>query len=377
MSILIFAIFLFLLPTAHATETVVNALVPIPKIYMCDVSGCDLDAGFEEDVLDGASEEHALIFQVPKTGTIDRVRFVTDTVTTGCDVDVRMETVSTTDADPTGTLLCANSNATQTIDDTDDNTVFTTDVGDGCAVTVGDIVAVTVVNPAASFCNMQLTTRNEEGNTASFPYMDFFTGSWAKQRNYPPVTLVGYDDGTYAPMDAYAVDGNEFQAILFDSADDPDEIALFFQLPVPVRVAGFWALLDYETAGDYDVVLYDSDGTTALQTLSVDVSGVHDANDLVVVMRFPGSSSLSADTNYRLTIKPTDATGRIQLWYFDSDTAVVLDAMDGGQEFHWSQRVNAGGWTETTTRRPMIGILIDAFDDGAGGGGGAGGVWGF
>ena len=60
---------------------------------------------------EAANEQAAGVFQAPFTGTIDKVIFATGTVATGGTVDVRLETVSIANGDPTGTLLGTNSNA--------------------------------------------------------------------------------------------------------------------------------------------------------------------------------------------------------------------------------------------------------------------------
>jgi len=48
----------------------------------------------------------------------------------------------------------------------------------------------------------------------------------------------------------------------------------------------------------------------------------------------------------------------------------MLDMLSGGQAFHFSSRADAGAWSDTTTRRPIMGLILSAADDGVGGGGG-------
>ncbi len=50
------------------------------------------------------------------------------------------------------------------------------------------------------------------------------------------------------------------------------------------------------------------------------------------------------------------------------DAAAVMDAMPWGQNFHFSSRVDAGSWTgDDVLRRPVMGLITDGLDDGAGG----------
>ena len=56
----------------------------------------------------------------------------------------------------------------------------------------------------------------------------------------------------------------------------------------------------------------------------------------------------------------------------DKVTVILINnanyAMTGGQNFHYTTRVNGGAWTDTTTQRAFMGILANAFDDAVGGG---------
>ena len=52
--------------------------------------------------MDGASEALWYVFQAPQTGSIRKLGFHTATVTTGCTVDARVETVSAANGQPSG-----------------------------------------------------------------------------------------------------------------------------------------------------------------------------------------------------------------------------------------------------------------------------------
>src|SRR5438105_2935131 len=72
-----------------------------------------------------ATNRLAAIFQIPKTGNIVSITFLTRVVTVGCTLDARIETVSTANGDPTGILAGTNSNGAQTILNSDSNKQFT------------------------------------------------------------------------------------------------------------------------------------------------------------------------------------------------------------------------------------------------------------
>lgn len=302
-------------------------------------------------LIDAADEEAAGVFRAGKTGTINKVGFLTGTVTTGATVDVRLETVSLTDGDPTGTLLGTNSNGSQVIDDADDATWFLTALTTGVAVTKGDLFAATIVNPSSSFGNMNI--RRTRYDQAFFGYSDLFTGTWAKSVEQPCFAFE-YSDGSYV-VTYGAFPADSMPGPLFNSSDTPDERGLKFKLPFSVRVTGAWVMIDADE--NADIVLYDSDDT-ALETVSID-KDVRQATGLnLFLLHFSGTQELTANVFRRLVVKPTTTTD-VQLREFTVDAAAIMDSFDGGQDFHLTTRTDAGSWTDTTTRRPVMGLICD------------------
>ncbi|MFQ5804771.1 MAG: hypothetical protein ACE5JQ_17920, partial [Candidatus Methylomirabilales bacterium] len=312
-------------------------------------------------LIDASTEKAAGVFRAPKTGTISKVGFLTGTVTTGATVDVRLETVDLANGDPSGTLLGTNSNGSQVIADTDDNTWFTTTLTTGVAVTKGDLLAVVIANAGSGNMNIRNVRYDFTGG-----YSDLFTAAWVKDNDSPGFGLE-YSDGSYAySPHVWPVSGLTSN-LNFNSSSTPDERGLIFQLPFPFRVTGCWLTVDLDNAAD--VVLYDSDGSTALETLSLDPDVRMDTAQRIFLLTFAGTQSLSANTNYRLVLKPT-TTSNIRVSFFSVDAAAVMDALEGGQNFQYTERTDAGAWTETATDRPFVGLICDGFDDGVGGGGG-------
>jgi hypothetical protein len=326
-------------------------------------------AGFDTMVLDAASEKAAFVFPAPKTGNVRKIAFATRTVTNGATVDVRLETVSAADGHPTGTLFGANTNASLVIANGDDNAWLTTAaLTADAAVTRGDMLAAVIVNPAVSPGNMQIAMGGTTFSDQGMPYCDLFTASYAKQQR-PPVVALEYDDGSYAPVGGVfplkAVNINQF-----GQSSTPDEYALKFKLTVPVRVCGFW-WFGRPNDSTLDATLYDSDGTTALLTKDNDKDiDFGSAANRIRYGLFSSSAELLANTFYRLGFAADAAAGTgADLFEFEVGSAAVMDAMPGGQNFHQSTRVNAGAWTDVTTKRPCAGVIVDGFSDGAGGGG--------
>lgn len=320
----------------------------------------DSGPNFTSQLIDAADEKAASIIQAPKTGTISKVGFRTITVATGATVDVRLETLS--GSDPSGNLLGANSNGAQVIGDGDDNTFFTTALTTPVAVTKGEIFAVVIVNPAGSPGNIQIARFNSLGNRG-FPYTDLFTGSWAVGSECPCISLE-YDDGSYEAQ-PFVMPLSALNVANFSSGSTPDHRGLKFKFPFPFSLTGFWLLADIE--GSPNAKLYDSDGTTVLETLVLDANKRRTISDDFHYYFFASTYSLAKDVFYRLVIEPT-ATA-VDLHDFDVAAAAIMDAFPGGQDFHYTQKKDAG-WTDITTKRPFLGLMVKGFSDGVGGGGG-------
>jgi hypothetical protein len=233
------------------------------------------------------------------------------------------------------------------------------------AVVKGDFFAV--VFAPGNTPNFQLINGAGVGDMR-FPYSLSNTGAWAKNAATLPGLAVEYSDASFAYMPG-TFPASAITVHTVDSGTDPDEIALKFTPAAPIRVSGVWLFSDFITAdSDFDIVIYE--GTSALETLRV--QGLYSASATdggPHLFMLDTALELDAGTAYYAAIKPA-TTNDFVLYSFDVASAPILDQMSGGQAFHYAQRVDAGAWSATTTRRPVMGLIIDGIDDGAGGGGG-------
>lgn len=312
------------------------------------------------------------MIRIPKTGNVSKILWATRTVTTGATITVRGETwtETTTPSQPSGTLYHANFTGTSVIADTDDNIAVLTSLTAAVAVTRGDKIAIIIKQPAASFGNMNLASFSDDAQ--DFPYLLLNTGvsptiSWAAVAQSPVLGLE-YDDGSYEPISG-CYPFHVITSTAFANSSTPDEIGLRFKLTFPCQVARWWAWLDAD--GDFNVNLYDSDGATKIAggSFSCDKDSRRTTGPEIQMMPFLSTVNLLANTFYRLVIEPSSAT-TLTIYDFTVNTAAAMDAHDGGQNFHLTSAKNPaaeGDWTNTTTRRPFMGIGIKGFDDGASG----------
>ena len=328
-----------------------------------DISGLGIIPTFTQMLIDASGEKAAVIFRVPKTGTLDKAEFRVGTATLNAASQIRVsfQDVSDVNGDPDGTQdqfrdIAGSSFTSNAWTVPGLMTSDGTDTGVKRSVTRGDLLSVVVeysTFTAADILNVSTLTATGSGTSAAYgqAYPDLFTAAWVKQALYPIVALK-YDDGAYVFISTNIYPIETFNAVSFNSGSTPDERGLIFQFPSAVKVGGAWLICDLDAVAD--VVLYDSDGTTALETVSLDPDQRQAANARVFFMRFPTDRELSASTNYRLIAKPTSVSG-ITIYDFDIDAVALMDAVEGGQNWHYTQRTDAGAWSQTTTKRPWMG----------------------
>lgn len=326
-----------------------------------------------------AAGKVAWIIQAPKAGNIRKVVWGTRTVTTGATVDVRLETVdaTVTPAVPSGTLVGTNTNGSQVVAGTDDNVTFTTTLTSDATVTMGQLFAVVIAN--ASPGSMSIPTCLSE-SVAAFPYMAVFNGtSWSTSTTgVMPMLSLEYSDGSYAPIQGVYPASATLTANAINTTTTPDVYGLRFQFPFPARVRGAWAVLS--GAGDYTVRLVTSaynqgtlSGVLATATFDKDVRGV---TPQLYTFTFDSAVSLSKTTNYRLIVSPSTTTS-LTVIDISLVTAAQMNAWEGGSNFMLTSAKDPtqdSDWTNYnsgTFREPLMGLLLDGFDDGTSAGGGA------
>lgn len=280
------------------------------------------------------------------------------------DIDLTAGPPARPDGTQDQTVAIANANASFV-----SNTWITTgNLSADRTVAHGELLAVVIEYDGSGRLSSDTVQISRQGmgnaNQVFAPGPALFTASWALSQARNNVVLV-FSDGTFGTLDgAWIISGTTAPAI--SSSTTPDEVALKWTPPFTCKVDGAW--LDYQTANaayDFDVILYE--GTTALQTVSVDANAVNSTSQNLHYVSFP-ETTLTASTAYYLAVRPSTTNNSVQT-SFDVASAAHLDLMEGGQEMHYASRVNAGAWTATTTRRPNFGFRISARDFPSGGGG--------
>lgn len=195
-----------------------------------------------------------------------------------------------------------------------------------------------------------------------------YTGSWSLNSG-AGIVVLELDDGTFAFIEGCF----PFSALGTASVSSTGGVrraGLIFQVAMTQKIDGFWAYLAIPDACDGQLILYDSDGTTALATVAIDNDAVQAASARYFEPRF-APITLQANTSYRLAFVGGTSTAAT-VYTFDVADANHWGGMAFGPAGHYTEH-NGTSWSETTTRRAFgFGIRPCAFDDGSGGGGGTG-----
>ena len=316
-------------------------------------------------LIDASGEKVGFIFTSPKTGNIDRVTFRVGTLTTAQTLRVGLYTVDTATGDPTTTAYGGMTVGTQTSPAA--NTMYEVTLGTAAATTVGDYIAM-VIEFDSTVGNLAISGLNIVGGStvAGVPYLDHLQGAgptWGKSSFRLPLMTIRYDDATYEVAGGIPV--GTVTATSYNSGSATNEIGHYFSLPGPVRAAGIAVSGDFDEGTD--IVLYDSDGTTVLRTVSLDKDIRAQTSRALYRIRF-SPLTLSKNTNYRLVVKPTTVTN-IQLYEFSVLSAGMMDGVPGGQNCYKTAKTS-GTWGQTTTSRVWgLSLLIDQIDDAVSAGG--------
>jgi hypothetical protein len=310
-----------------------------------------------------ANDRVAMVVQVPKSGTLDWFEWRTGAVSNNPDNGMRQsfQDISATNGHPDGVVdqyrditgtFSANAwqvpSGTMTDTGADGGTKRTVTKGDwlGCVIDFVSFVALDQIQIST------ITTPLVH----NFAWIsDASTGTYAKLAN-GPVMALRYSDGTYAEFFAPVLPALTFTTNTYGNGSTPDERALRFTVPAACRCAGIWFY--GAMASDCDAILYDS-SSNVLTSISLDVDRRTDTNTRNHVAYFATPVNLTANTVYRMALKPTTAS-TITTYDIDVNAGALMACMEGGSSWYSSTRTDAGAWTDTQTSRPTIGILIDA-----------------
>lgn len=303
--------------------------------------------GDSSSTLNGSGQKAAFVTRAPKAGNILKVHFALGTVTTGRDLRVSLQGVTSATGFPDGVV---GQSGAVTVLDTDDNTNKTATMNVARAVTAGEVIAVVI-----EFDSLVGNLAVASGNGNMFPSESVVTfdgaSTWTKQ-NRSPYLALEYDDGSFEPHSGLQPPGQG----LNPSQPNLVEEGNIFVSPVTGRILGVTAWFDGEFPTGVNITFRLRDsldtilGTTTV--IKTELNEVH-TNDRYAILFHP-PVSVGRGSTYRITLQGLSA-GNIPIRRIGVSAAALLDTLDRIGRNMYRTKGPAGSWTNTTTQR--LGML--------------------
>lgn len=337
-------------------------------------SALNTSAAFSFLTIDAADERAAMIFQAPKAGYIDTLKFRVTTTTTGATVTVGLYSINT-NGDPdiaSGAL----GTTTLVVNATDDNKWLDVTLGTPVTVTEGQLLSMVVSQPSSSAGSMTLTTMGngrDFGWGSEIPYADLYTTVWAKIGLNRPFFAVGYTSsgGIYPTWEGGPMwPGDGATPLATVSYNTGSANIEFGNIIIPnrrIRVCGMWAYMYHATTADYRMKFYRSPAGTPVEectTPLIDGAASSNTSGGIHTLKFTTKKILEAGVKYAFTVLP-GTTNSVNIYKTVANATTDMENIQGGSNMYGCYRA-AGAFTEETTTRYVMGLIIDQGDDGLG-----------
>lgn len=328
--------------------------------------------------LDASTDELQYLFQAPAALTITALGVCyASRVGTPPTYKISLQGISATDNLADGTIKGGASPASATFTPPADstwNTIFKWFTLDNAYTTTrGEWLALVVKYDSGTVNGSNYSTfysRTTGWTVKTFPRcVEVNAGTPAGQTVKP---VFGYKTASasygYPMQNSIVGPGGNY----IDSGTTPDEVALKFTLPADwgstFKVVGIMSGGRGAVATKtWIVTLYDTDGTTALQTVTCDSDNVVDPgsfNGWVAYFDETTLSTLNFGSAYRVSIAPQEASAVMGVNLFEFNSNADLSALGPvGSNWYMNTRTNAGSWTDDTSVNDIVPHIVLIIDD--------------
>jgi hypothetical protein len=232
----------------------------------------------------------------------------------------------------------------------------------------GDLVAFAVQMTARGGADVVLVSYLTTSITVSRPTVTGFNGSSYSNRDASPNCFITFSDGAFGWFEGSDVVSTTTTRT-WNSGSATKEYGQLYQMPFPMKVRGI-----YGTAvilNDTDVVLYsDPLGTPVAQkTVSIDANAVASTSSNFFYELFASPYTAAANQPLGAILKP--GASNISTFFKTQNNAAhrITDPW-GTSGYGISRASGAFANANSSLDHYYIGLIVSAFDDGAGGGGG-------
>lgn len=327
--------------------------------------------------IDASGEYDAYIFEAREDMVVDRVGFKPNAATGSPTAELRIETVSA--GVPSGTLWnAAGGGSTGTTGTLSTSSMNVTTLAAAATISKRQIFAVVIkYATGTSFVTTAMSRGGLNDGVTTMPYkVTNVTGSAvASVVNSIPLILGSSSTNFYRLPACYPI--TAVGTINPASNGVERAVCLRFQLPFKCRIIGARALVtSVGTTEDFSMGIYTDAGSEVSSSMTTfAAASYYPAGGASIEALFDNSVTPTINTWYRLVYQP-DTTLACTINYATLEDANHAKAIMRGLNAQTGTRDSGGAWTDVSTRIPMMDLIIDQLDDGAGSGGGAFSVFG-
>lgn len=323
--------------------------------------------------LNGSTDQWEVIFQMPEDAVLTTASFRYGVRTGTCPTyKISLQGVDTS-GNPDGTIKGGGTPASATFTppaSTAWNSTWQTITLDNSYSSVrGEMLALVIAYDSGTVDgsnNSTFTTVQNFASSVNLPYC--ISNDAGSRSRASPVTC-------FSVASASKVYGTPSLAAVSQSITSTAEAAIKFTFlsgwasTYTVVGARFYAAL--VAAGTLTMTLYDGGGasdTTPLQAVTLDTDSLSTSSAAFASLYFDETtlSTLTVGNTYRLSFISSSASCTLR--GMTVNAAADWDAWSGGQQFALSTR-SGGNWTDVTTSRPFVELILADLSGGGGGGG--------
>lgn len=323
--------------------------------------------GFSSFTLDGTTDQLEWVFQADDAITITHLGFRYGARTgTPPTFIISLQGVDGS-GNPDGTIKGGGSPASATFtppaDATWDGTWQWIALANSFTVARGDMLAIVIAYSSGTINGSNSSAITARLTNLAVPASPYVITNNAGSRTRGAVQpIFGYKSATRA----YGYPLETITVTAFSSDSTPDEYAMKFTVPTgwgsSLAVLGVqFPIQAYDAAKTLQVTLYDTDGTTVLQRITLDsdyLRGLLAVGRATVLFDEVTLSALTIGSAYRVGLAPQETASNFQPYRLQVDAAADWDAWPFAQQAALSTRTDAGAWTDDTTQRLQMDLLL-------------------
>jgi len=319
--------------------------------------------------VDATTDYVAFVTRAPRTGTIDKAYVRLGTTTLSGTLSCQIQTLDSS-GDPSGSAYGSSAQSDVAVTGTEDNSWITFS-SLACSATAGDYICIRIwaSTVTSGSANIITTAPGTGPENPGFPYSTVRTTGTGAGTHAAIATgaVLEYSGAVFYPLGWSPSASVATENI--DSDGSVRRLGNRFILPVPVTAIGVWVMIDNDT-DTTSLKIYGTDGTTVLATATLVAANRQASSARPFYALFDSGTEvvLSANTAsaYRVVAETNNTSATAAGFPVLTFSALGWqDLLSLGQNcYHTSH--NGTSWTDTTTKRVGIGLIVSKIDDGTG-----------